>query len=537
MRDSASEIPAPPVIVHLVRKYYSLDPPGTEGPSMETTESTVIDLRVPSSSSASKKRKVTRPTTNQQTEDPEDSDFSSASTKRKVTRPTTKRKAEDPEDSDFSGSNVEIQSDRPPPVLRRRGSQHVEIVNHPMDIFEMPHPWTFYADILPERIYFPVCPENYKPSEFIRPNDIFYNPPSKKIRKMSDLWALLVFMLEGEHCLTILSRPVFDKKNKRVFRQIGLMLIPEISQRRGQRVRIDVFWLEGSYEGQMVAKKCIEMYYLAVSYSREIVLTENCECLFFDPNPFSLKNWSKKYYELLSPASTGVAPYIKVPEIVDVEREEMEDLESGVVDVEREDLARRREELEFQDLAQIEELARNTSIGLLCHGPAEFAEVFTALNSSVLDTNSELDRAQDNEQPNDDTTSPNHNFRGEETSLPNEAIATTPKDKETESVPEESIPEEKAQESTTATIPQNKQSSGAKLQPTRSSSRVRTKKLNPPKWTCQVQGMTCLNKATMAFMGAPYPTHCKEHVQSGQIIWKRTPLKKNQHRLRQEALD
>ena len=88
MRDSASEIPAPPVIV-LVRKYYSLDPPGTEGPSMETTESTVIDLRVPSSSSASKKRKVTRPTTNQQTEDPEDSDFSSTSTKRKVTPPTT----------------------------------------------------------------------------------------------------------------------------------------------------------------------------------------------------------------------------------------------------------------------------------------------------------------------------------------------------------------------------------------------------------------------------------------------------------------
>ena len=99
-----------------------------------------------------------------------------------------------------------------------------------------------------------------------------------------------MFMLGGEHCFTILSRPVFDKKNKRVFRQIGLMLIPEISQPRGQRVRIDVFWLEGSYEGQMVAKKCIEMYYLVVSYSREIVLTEACECLFFDPNPFSLKN-------------------------------------------------------------------------------------------------------------------------------------------------------------------------------------------------------------------------------------------------------
>ena len=398
----------------------------------------------------------------------------------------------------------------------------------PLDIFEMPHPWTFYADILPERIYFPVCPEHYKPADLLRPNDIFYNPPSKEIRKMSHLWALLMFMLGGEHCLTILSRPVFDKKNKRVFRQIGLMLIPENSQRRGQRVRVDIFWLEGSYEGQMVAKKCIEMYYVQVSYSREIVLTEACECLFFDPNPFSLKNWRKKYYELLSPASTGVAPYIKVPEIVDVE-----DLESGVVDVEREDLARRREELEFQDLAQREELARNTSIGLLCHGPAEFdaiSQVFTALNSSVLDTNSELDRAQDNEQPNDDTTSPNNNFRGEEKSLPNEAIAT-PKDKEIESVPPESIPEEKAQESrpteTTATIPQNKESSGANLQPTRSSRRVATKKLKPTNLrTCQVQGMQCLNKATMAFLGAPYPTHCREHVQSGQIIWKRTPQKK-----------
>jgi hypothetical protein len=151
------------------------------------------------------------------------------------------------------------------------------------------------------------------------------------------------------------------------------------------------------------------------------------------------------------------------------------------VDVETEE-----QDLEFIDLTQREELARNTSIGLLCHGPAEFeaiSEVFTALNSSVLDTNSELDRAQDNEQPNDDTTSPNHNFRGEETSLPNEAIATTPKDKETESVPTESIPEEKAQESrpteTTATIPQNKQSSGAKLQPTRSSSRCPNEKVEP----------------------------------------------------------
>jgi len=38
--------------------------------------------------------------------------------------------------------------------------------------------------------------------------------------------------------------------------------------------------------------------------------------------------------------------------------------------------------------------------------------------------------------------------------------------------------------------------------------------------------MKCLNKATMAFLGAPYPTHCREHVQSGQIIWKRTPPKK-----------
>jgi hypothetical protein len=61
MRDSASEIPVPPVIVHLVRRYYSLDPPGTEGLSMETTESTVIDLRVPSSSSASKKGKLLVP--------------------------------------------------------------------------------------------------------------------------------------------------------------------------------------------------------------------------------------------------------------------------------------------------------------------------------------------------------------------------------------------------------------------------------------------------------------------------------------------
>jgi hypothetical protein len=88
---------------------------------------------------------------------------------------------------------------------------------------------------------------------------------------MSHLWALFMFLLDSEHCLTILSRPVFERKNKRVFRQIGLMFIPEMEQRsrRTQRVRIDIVWLEGSYEGQLVALKCHEVYHVQVSYSRE----------------------------------------------------------------------------------------------------------------------------------------------------------------------------------------------------------------------------------------------------------------------------
>ena len=51
------------------------------------------------------------------------------------------------------------------------------------------------------------------------------------------------------------------------------MVMPKIEEgsRRAQKVQIEIMWLEGSYEGQMAAINCKEVYYVHVNYRRKMV--------------------------------------------------------------------------------------------------------------------------------------------------------------------------------------------------------------------------------------------------------------------------
>jgi hypothetical protein len=448
----------------------------------------VIDLRGPTSATSKKRNRhvgsarIVRSDPDSNFSDPDV--YTPFSKEKKETLPSTRpsfsksKQTSVDDSSEFNSDEAPLETEQVS-QSRKKNSRN----DKGDSIFDIPDPWSRDSHLLPKECFYLSLPAELKRGEYGSPGDNYYTPPAAHISE-PDLWSLMKFLRRDDRNCILLSRPLLHPATRKMFRQFGLMglheeLKTEFKQRKLVHIQID--WFPGCYRKEHVAFHDIERYSVVVALDRKKVYSTSIN-LYFDSNPFTPLNWENDYYELVSPTLKEVIPFIDI-EIVDVEGEALEGATDGEVPVDIEVGAGATDE-EGPKVEKIE-VGSEIVVGATTDGQDVALQEQSALENVVASA----------QQP---------------ASFPTETVQQAP------TAPENVVT---SQDQQPALLPKET----VQQVPVRSS-RIASKKSSADTalLTCKIAGMQCKEKPIFGFHGATFPTHCQQHKQDGQTVWKKS---------------